>query len=116
MPIFQGSRYTFSVGAKDYAGRTMLTVPEPFTYRDLADNIPHEALSGDTWQSIAGQHYAGFLARPESYYWCITDFQPGGPMVDVTVPPRPGTIVVVPSARVVKEEILAEKRRDEVPG
>lgn len=116
MPVYENSRYTFSAGITDSFGRLFLTPPEPYTYREFPDNISHPVISGDSWMSIAGKHYAGHYLRPETLFGFIMDFQPDGPLVDPTIPPQPGSTVVVPSPRTVKEEILAEARRSEVPG
>lgn len=116
MAVYEGSRYTFSTGLVDADGALVLTVPEPYLYRPFADNIPHEVISGDTWDSIAGLYYSGAFPDPAGYAWAISDFQIGGPALDPTLAPTVGTIVIVPSVRTVREEILNELRRTEVPG
>jgi hypothetical protein len=104
------SRYRFSFAVEDDAGRTYLTLPEPYLYRQLPDNVPHEVVDGDDLWSIAGKYYADAIPGGETLFWVVGHFQPE-PIHDPTVALVPGTVVVVPSVRTVLEDILSEKRR-----
>jgi hypothetical protein len=94
----------------DEAGRSYLTEPERYVYRQLADNVAHVVVEGDDLWSIAGKYYAGSIVGGETLYWVIGDFQPE-PVIDPTVAFEVGSAVIVPSVRTVLEEILSEKRR-----
>lgn len=107
--LFEGSRYTFCEGREDSAGRQFLTPRVPYRYRDLPDNVRHVARQGDTWWGLAARYFAG-ARRPAGYWWAIADFQPV-PVTDPTVALVAGQVVVVPSLRTLREEILGEKRR-----
>lgn len=103
------SRYRFSLRAKDAAGRSFLTEPPKYGYRAYSDNIQHQVQDGDTWWSIAARYYSS-IERGALLYWLICDYQPV-PIHDPTVPPETGSTVIVPSVRIVLEEILSERRR-----
>lgn len=108
MPPTPTSRTRLCSGIIDDDGDLVLTDPEPFLYRELPDNITHPVVQADTWQSIAYRYYGDALL-----YWVVVDFQPAGPVYDVTVALVPGERVVVPSLRTVQEDILSESRRQE---
>ena len=114
MPPRRYSRYTFSSGLLDDAGRLFLTDHEPFRFRPFADSRHHVVREGDSLFTIAGRYFAP-LPRPAGLWWVIADFQED-PIHDPTLALEVGTTIVVPSVRVVTEEILAEKRREEVSG
>lgn len=99
------SRDRFCVGITDDEGNLYLTDVEPFRYRDLPDNILHTVSQGETWWSIAYAEYGD--AR---LWWVAPDYQPE-PVHDPTIGLVGGTLLVLPSARVVFEEILNEERR-----
>lgn len=95
-------------GIIDDDGDLVLTDPEPYLYRELADNITHAVVQSDTWQSIAYRYYGDALL-----WWAVADFQPSGAVYDPTVTLVPGERVVLPSLRVVQEDVLSESRRAE---
>lgn len=104
------SRYRFSAQRTSSDGVRYTTQCEPFTFRDYADNITHEVVSGDTLVSISGRYYGSSFPDAGLLYWIIADFQPVRilePFVDL----EPGTAIILPSIRVVREEILNERRR-----
>jgi hypothetical protein len=100
------SRDRFCVGITDDDGNLFLTDIVPFGYRDLPDNIPHTVVQGETWESIASREYG----RAE-LWWVIPDYQPE-PVYDPTIALVGGSVLVLPSPRVVFEEILSEERRE----
>jgi len=106
------SRYRFTSGLQDAAGRRVLSERVPFTYVDLADNKDVQARDGDTWFSLAAEHYRT-RDNPNLLYWVICDFQPDGPVLDPGVPPAPGSNVVVPSLKTFDTLIDNESRRRE---
>ncbi len=55
MPLLAGSRYTFSSGIRDDAGRLLLTERDPYVFRDLPDTRVHLASQGDTLFDLAGR-------------------------------------------------------------
>jgi hypothetical protein len=100
------SRDRFCVGITDDDGHLYLTDPEPFRYRDLPDNVQHTVTEGETWESLAFREYGD--AR---LWWVIPDYQPE-PVQDPTIALVGGAVLILPSARVVQEEILSEERRE----
>jgi len=57
---------------------------------------------------LAGKYFRG-IARPSGLWWVIADYQPQ-PIRDPTIPIRVGTILTIPSMRMLREEIFAESR------
>jgi hypothetical protein len=114
MPPRRFSRYTFCSAVLDNEGRLFLTDREPYRFRALPDNRQHVVKEGETLFSLAGRYFAP-LPRPAGLWWVIADFQPQ-PTHDPTLALTAGGILVVPSVRTVTEEILSEKRRQEVSG
>lgn len=110
MPPGSSSRYLFTSGVVETGG-TFLSERVPFRYRDLSDNRVHIAKAGDTWDSLAGEYFAG-LPRASGFWWAIAEFQPA-PVVDPTLQIQPGTRVIIPSTRVLTTVILGERRRRE---
>ena len=104
------SRYRFSRQVTSSDGVRYTAQCKPFTFRDYADNIVHEVVSGDTIVSVAGRYYGNAFPDAGLLYWIVADFQPARilePFVDL----EPGTTILLPSVRVVREEILSERRR-----
>ena len=108
MPPTERSRTRLCSGVIDDQGDLVLTDPEPFVYRELPDSISHAVTQADTWQSIAYMYYSDALL-----WWAVADFQPSGPVYDPTIALVPGERIVLPSLRVVQEDILSESRRPE---
>jgi hypothetical protein len=111
MPPKVGSRHTFTRVRSGSDGKRYLTEREPYLYRDLSDNRYHIVRQGDTWFTIAARAFAG-LPRGCGFWWAIADFQPQ-PIVDPTVQPDPGSVVVIPSITTLTNRILSEDRRKE---
>lgn len=101
------SRHRFSVAQVDSEGRLFLSDREPYPFRELADNRRHVAREGDTLFNLAGRYFAP-MSRACGFWWVIADFNG---VHDPTVPPMPGTVLVVPSVRTLVEEVLNERRR-----
>lgn len=114
MPPRRWSRYAYTQGALEADGTLQLSEYEPFRYVDLSDNRQYTVRAGDTYFHIAGQFFNG-LPRPAGLWWVICDFQPQ-PVVDPTVPPAVGTVLIIPSVRTVQEQIFNETRRAETIG
>lgn len=110
MPPSRNSRYLLCDGVKDAAGRLYLTEPEPFPYKELADNNYYQVGEGDTLFSIAHAFFPSF-DNPSQLYWVIAWFQPTR-IIDPTLGLVPGTWLVIPSEQTVRQEILNESRRD----
>lgn len=111
MPPRRFSRFSFSAGVLDDAGRLLLTEREPFRFRSLPDNRQHIVQQGDTLFSLAGRYFAP-LPRPSGLWWVIADFQPE-PIHDPTLALDLGRVLFIPSVRVITEEVFAEARRQE---
>lgn len=109
MPPRRYSRYTFCSASLDDGQRLVLTEREPFRYQPRADNRVHVAATGDTLFTIAHRYFSP-LPRPAGLWWIIADFQPE-PILDATLALDTGRMLVIPSVRVVVEEIFSESRR-----
>lgn len=112
MAVTQFSRYIFTTSVLDSDGVLRLTEREPFRFRNFSDNIRHVIKEGDWWPYLAHDFYGGITARPAGLWWIICDFQPQ-PVVDPTVRPEVGSLIVAPSQRTVLEEVFSERRRKE---
>lgn len=111
MPPRALSRHTFSQGVRDTQGCLVLTTPEPFRYRTIADNEFFAVCTGDTLFTIAGRKYRVIDPdRASGLYWIIADFQPD-PIIDPTIALDVGRVLVIPSVRTVLEQIFNEQRR-----
>jgi hypothetical protein len=111
MPPRVGSRHTFSSAYLDTDGETLfLGERVPFLYRELGDNRRIPIRQGDTWFSLASFYFRP-IPRAAGFWWVITDFQPDGPIVDPTIPPTPGTEVIVPSVETLTSQVFDESRR-----
>ena len=115
MPPGANSRYLFCWGVKEpVTGKLGLSEREPFLYRDLPDNRTHLVVLGDTLFNIAERAFPSYK-RPCGLFWVICDFQPV-PIQDATIELVPGTVLVIPSERTVREQIFNEKRRKDFAG
>lgn len=110
MPPGQYSRYLFCSGLKDTSGRLYLSARVPFRYVDRADNIFRVVGAGDTLFTLASETYAP-LPSAAQFYWVIADFQKQ-PIIDASIKLVEGQTIVIPSRRMLLEEILSEGRRD----
>lgn len=108
MPPHVGSRYSFSVALEDELGRLHLAGREPYRFTPQADTRVHRVVEGDTLFSLAG-HYFEPLPRACGYWWAIADFQPE-PIQDPTLELEVGTVLQIPSLRLVTDVILADPR------
>jgi hypothetical protein len=93
----------------DEDGFPFLTEPEPFPYRDEPDNSTHFVTEGDTLWGIAHFKFAGY-PRPCGLWWIIGHFQPV-PIIDPTIALKAGTILFIPSARLVRMALFNPSRR-----
>lgn len=113
MPPRIRSRHTYTLGFHDVEGDDpevlQLSEREPFLYRDYADNIEHTVAEGESLHSLAARYFAG-IPTPSELWWVIADFQPD-PIHDPTLRLEIGSVLIIPSARTVLEEIFSEKRR-----
>jgi len=112
MPPRERSRHIFTKGTRlDDLGEDelFLTERKSFPFEQLSDSEAHVVEAGDTLWTLAGRYYRG-LPRPSGLWWVIADFQPQ-PIHDPTVELAVGSIVVVPSLRVVEERVFSSERR-----
>jgi hypothetical protein len=112
MPPSKFSRYRLCPLRLEPTGQVTLGERVPFGYRDLADTIQHRVVAGDTLHRISAHYYRGVASPPSQFFWAIADFQPT-PIHDPTITLEPNTIILVPSVRTLREEILSERRRQE---
>lgn len=112
MPPRTRSRFSFSLGVKDSAGRMYLTEREPYRYRAFTDNMTHTCVAGDTLQNIASRYFVP-LPDAAQLWWIIADFQPT-PIVDPTLALQPGDVLIIPSVRTIVDKIFSEARRLEM--
>lgn len=108
MPPHVGSRHSFAVALEDALGRIYLTSREPYRFSAQPDTRTHRVMEGDSLFSIAGQYFEP-LPRACGYWWAIADFQPE-PIQDPTVVLDVGSVVLVPSLRLLTDVILADPR------
>lgn len=85
----------------------------PFRYQAYADNRIHLVKLGDTLWTLAGHYFRPF-ERPAGLWWVIADFQPV-PIHDPTLQLMVGTLIVIPTLRIVQTEILNERSQENVP-
>jgi hypothetical protein len=109
MPPQYRSRYLFCEAYVDPKGRRVLTERVPFRYQALADTRLHTVEEGDSLFSLAGAYFAP-LPRACGLWWVVADFQPD-PVFDPTLALVPGTVIHIPSQRVLEDAILSEARR-----
>lgn len=114
MPPGNTSRYLFCEGLKDSAGRLYLSDRVPYRYREREDNRFHVVKEGDSLFTLAHEYFSQ-LERPSQFYWVLADYQLD-PIVDATRRLPVGSQIVIPSVRVLIEEIFNEARRDEFLG
>jgi hypothetical protein len=101
VPPHVGSRHSFSVALEDELGRLHLAGREPYRFTPQADTRVHRVVEGDTLFSLAG-HYFEPLPR-------ACDFQPD-PIQDPTLGLEVGTVLQIPSLRLLTDVILADPR------
>ena len=111
MPPGLHSRFLFCQGIKDPLDRLYLSEPSPFRYRISPDSRVVTVGDGDTLFQLAATYFAP-LDEPSQYFWVIADFQPD-PILDPTLKLDVGRVLVIPSVRMLVEQILNEDRRDE---
>ncbi|KKN87416.1 hypothetical protein LCGC14_0258710 [marine sediment metagenome] len=99
------SRYYTAEPYTAWNGTILLSEYEPFRYVDRDDNIVHAATEGDSWFTLAQMYYWMISIRAAGLYWIGCDFQPV-PVVDPTLAIQGGTTIILPSAAVVRSEIL----------
>jgi hypothetical protein len=114
MPPLEWSRYSFCWGLKDSNGNIGLSEREIFPYQDFDDNRYYTVCAGDSLHTIAERAFPSF-PRACGLYWIIADFQPT-PIQDATLALVPGTELVIPSERVVRERVFDEARRADFAG
>lgn len=105
------SRYLFCQGLTDSGGRLFLSDRVAYRYVSRPDNRVHTVVEGDTLTSLADQYFQP-LTDAWKLYWVIADFQPE-PIIDASLRLAKGSNIVIPSVRLITEEIFNEARRGE---
>lgn len=108
------SRYLFCQGITDSSGRLFLTDRVPFRFVERDDSRLHTVVEGDDLFGLSDYYFKG-LPRPSQFFWVLADFQPD-PIVDATLRLEIGRQLVIPSVRMIVEEICNESRRAEFLG
>lgn len=108
------SRYLFCQGITDRDGRLHLTDRVPFRFVERGDSRTHTVVEGDDLFGLADLYFNS-LPRPSQFFWVIADFQPE-PISDATLALSLGRQLVIPSIRMLVEEICNEGRRPEFQG
>jgi hypothetical protein len=111
MPPRRYSRFTFCAAVLDDSQRLFLTEREPFGFQSFPDNRQHVVQAGETLFTLAGRYFAP-LPRACGLWWVIADFQIS-PLHDPTLALDLGSVLFIPSLRVVTEEVFSEMRRPE---
>lgn len=110
MPPRRYSRHTYTEGFTDPNGDFLLTIPEPYRFREFPDTRIVTANEGESLFSIAGREFEGLARRPAGLWWIIADFQPE-PIHDPTLLLDPGRTLYIPSDRTIREEIFGPSRK-----
>src|SRR5688572_17469133 len=110
MPAGQYSRHLLCDTVVDAQGRLFLADRVPYRYRELPDNRYHVVAEGDTLFTLAGVYFEG-VPRAAGLFWVLADFQPV-PIHDPTLQLTIGRTMIIPSLRVVLEDILNPYRTD----
>lgn len=105
------SRYRHSVETVDENGVLYTMDDTPFPYVALPDNGTYQVRGGEQWHEIADKVFDP-LPYAVHLWWVLMDFQPV-PLLDPTVPPAAGTLLVHPSVQTVLAKILNPDRRRE---
>jgi hypothetical protein len=111
MPPLPYSRHLLCDSVLTSDARLLLSDRVPYRYRELPDNRFHQVVAGDTLFLLAGIYFEG-IPRAAGLFWVIADFQPS-PIHDPTLQLTIGGTIIVPSVRVVLEDILNPLRKDE---
>lgn len=109
MPMFSLSRYRYCTVYEDSEGCQFLDEREPFRYSDEPDNVYHTVREGDTWWGLAHRYFDG-IPRACGLWWLLCEFQPE-PIIDPTIILATGSIVVVPSIRLIRTKVFNEDRK-----
>lgn len=83
---------------KAEAGSILLMSRAPIQFRDARDNRLHVVQAGDTLETLAAHYFRG-VPDAADLYWLIAEFQPT-PITDPTLRLEPGSLLVIPSSRV----------------
>lgn len=97
--IYEGSRYAKRPVQIDTAGRYYVGGRHRIPRTAWPDNRAHTVKDGDTLWMLAWQYFGN-----AEYWWVIADFND---IKDPWAPLEPGTVLVIPSERTLREEILA---------
>lgn len=108
--MFLNSRYEHCVLSMDNRGFLSIDERVPFRYFPYHDNRTYISILGDTWWGIAHLAFQGTV-RPCGLYWLLCEFQPI-PVLDPTLVIKQGTVIIIPSLRVLNLEVFSEKLRD----
>lgn len=105
------SRYRYNREYLDDAGNRYFDEREQFVYRDEPDNRYHTVSEGDTLWGLSHKYFPEF-ERPAGLWWVIAEFQPDM-IVDPTEVLKAGQTIVIPSQRLVRQEVFNPARREE---
>lgn len=110
MAMYEYSRYRYcTVLTADDGVTKYLDEREPFRFSDESDNRFYITKEGDTWWGIAWRFFRAFR-HPSLLWWLLCEFQPE-PVVDPTIVIPPGSQIVVPSERLVRNHVFSRENR-----
>lgn len=104
------SRYRYNREYFDGSNNRYFDEREPFRYKDEQDNRYHTVVEGDTYWGLAHRYFPEF-ERPAGLWWVIAEFQPDM-VVDPTIVLEAGKVLVIPSQRLVRQEVYNPARRE----
>lgn len=111
MAVQETSRYFMTLGATRVSdGLNFLLDREPLYFQPRSDNKRVVVQATDTWWSLAAAHLSS-LPNAEQFFWVICDYQPN-PIMDPTINPMPGTLVIIPDENFIMSTYFADSSRD----
>ena len=117
MPPRRFSRHSFTKSFTSEDDLQFLEDREKFLFRELDDNAFHTIKEGDTLQNLAGRFYAPLTGAndisfsPAQLWWILADFQVP-PIHDPTILLAPGSTLIIPSLRTVRERVFNAATRE----
>jgi hypothetical protein len=105
MPPHSRSRYLASFGLRDSNDKIFLTERKPFRFdATLKGTRRHIVAQGERLWHLAYRYFKPY-PNAEHLWWVIAEFQPI-PIRDLTLDLEVGSIIYIPSVRVLQERIV----------
>lgn len=110
MNIDELSRYRCAELIRTDAGKLKWDLRRRLEYMGHDDDIAYEVQPGDTWHILAYKFYGDEFGGAD-LWWVIADYQPE-PVLDPTVMPTVGDILMIPAPNIVQDFILSVNDED----